>query len=345
MAIDPVGVGIAVVFFLVGVYIVIESVEIFVETVGEAALELGVSSFFLTVLLAGTDVENVVLGIVAVSDDLPGIAIGTVFGEAFFILGAALGFTAFVAPFKTDVPRHYLAMMLGTPVVFVVFALDGVLSRLEGVVLALLFIPVLGLVYWLEARSATRYLSAEEVVLEDDEADEDDEEFIEELFETIAEWVGVDEYSVPATVIAVLTIVGMTVGSELAVIGARDLLVVLGVSGLAFGATVLSFIASIEEMALTLEPVRRDQPHLAIGNVVGSMLFFTTANAGVIAAIQAIETSGPILSSHLPFFVATLVLTAVLMVRGRFNKVEGGALMVIYVAYWVLSYQGSLGLA
>jgi cation:H+ antiporter len=92
------------VVFLVGVALVIESVEVFVESVAEAALTLGVSGFFITVLLAGTDVENAILGLAAITGDLPGVALGTVFGEALFILGVAVGIAGVLIPFEVSVP-------------------------------------------------------------------------------------------------------------------------------------------------------------------------------------------------------------------------------------------------
>jgi cation:H+ antiporter len=134
--------------------------------------------------------------------------------------------------------------------------------------------------------------------------------------------------------VAVLAVVGMTVGSELAVTGARDLLVVFGLSGLAFGATVMSFIASIEELFLTVEPVRQGRPHLGVGNVVGSVLFFVTANAGVLALVAPIDTGGAVVTLHWPFFLVALVLVLGILVRGRVGRPEGAVLLSVYVAYW-----------
>ena len=45
----------------------------------------------------------------------------------------------------------------------------------------------------------------------------------------------------------------------------------------------MSFVASLEELFLTVEPIRQGRPHLGVGNVVGSLLVFVTANAGLIA--------------------------------------------------------------
>jgi cation:H+ antiporter len=339
--------------FLLGVVLVVVSVETFVESVAESALELGVSAFFLTVLLAGTDLENAVLGLAAVVDDLPGLALGTVFGEGVFVLGVAVGLAGVFTPFETEVPRSYLFLLLGSPALFFVLAFDGVLTRVDGIVLTAGYLPLVVVVFFLERGTRTQYLGAEEVaeVLDDDgdddtEDDDDDDGFdldldldlddrlpwLAELREGREGWFRLG--------VSLLAVVGMTVGSELAVSGARGLLVVLGLTGLAFGATVMSFIASLEELFLTLEPVRQGRPHLGVGNVLGSTLFFVTANVGVLALVAPIETGGVVRSVHWPFFVAGLVVVGVAFWRGRVGRPTGVALLALYAAYVVVVLAG-----
>jgi len=98
--------------FLVGVVLVIWCVEIFIEAVAQSAVSLGVSGFFLAVVLAGVDLENAVLRITAAFVDLPGLALGTVFGESLFVLAVAVGLAGILVPFRMDVPRAYLVMLV-----------------------------------------------------------------------------------------------------------------------------------------------------------------------------------------------------------------------------------------
>ena len=343
--------------FLAGVALVVVSVEAFVESVAESALELGVSAFFLTVLLAGTDLENAVLGIAAVVDRLPGLALGTVFGEGVFVLGAAVGLAGLFAPFETSVPRSYLLLLLGSPTLFFLLAADGVLTRIDGVVLTAGYLPLLVVVYLLERGTRTQYLGAEEVAEALADEDEDDGESAEDQGFDLDLDLDLDE-RVPWLAdlrkgregwfqfgVALLAVAGMTVGSELAVSGARGLLVLLGLTGLAFGATVVSFVASLEELFLTLEPVRQGRPHLGVGNVVGSTLFFVTANVGVLAFLAPIDTSGTVVTVHWPFFVAGLGVVGVAFWRGRVGRPTGVALLALYAAYIVVVLGGDAGLA
>ncbi|MFB6102230.1 MAG: sodium:calcium antiporter [Haloplanus sp.] len=337
---------VSVVLFLVGVAVVIVSVETFIEAVAEGALALGVSGFFLTVVLAGTDLENVILGMAAAVGDLPDLALGTVFGEALFILGAAVGIAGVLVPFETDVPRNYLALTLLAPFLFFALALDGTLSRLDGAILTATFLPYLAIIYTLERYTDTRYLSAEEVEIMEAEREaevtEEEEGFDLDLDldvdELIEETVPERYEGVAYLVVAILAAIGMTVGSEVAVSGAEGLLALLGVTGLAFGATVMSFIASLEELFLTVEPVRRGRPHIGVGNVVGSMLFFVSANAGLIALIHPLNTAGTVLTVHWPFFFGTLLIVSVAFFRGKVGRGTGVVLLGAYAAYWGANY-------
>ena len=67
---------VSVVASLAAIGVVTWSVEVFVEHVADAAVNLGVPSFLLTVALTGIDLENAVPGIVAAAGDLPDMALG-----------------------------------------------------------------------------------------------------------------------------------------------------------------------------------------------------------------------------------------------------------------------------
>lgn len=86
--------------FLVGAGILIYSVEELIENVSKTAILTGVSSFFLAVIFAGMDFENWAFGVVSVLDDLPGVAIGSAFGSAVFLIGIAVAIGGFFRRLK-----------------------------------------------------------------------------------------------------------------------------------------------------------------------------------------------------------------------------------------------------
>lgn len=322
---------VAAALFLAGIALVVWSVEHFVEAVARSAVSLGVSGFFLAVVLAGVDVENGILGITAAYSDLPALALGTVFGEAVFVLTVAVGLAGVLVPFETRVPRSYLLIALCVPIPMAALSLTGTLTWLDGALLTLSFLPLLFLVYALERGTSTRYMVAEEVeevIGFEEEPTEGSAPSDEE--EPRSGWYHLG--------VAVAATAGMTIGSALAVTGAEGVLSAFGLSGLAFGATVMSFIASLEELFLTVEPARQGRPEIAVGNVVGSTLFYVTANAGLIALVSPVDTGGAVLTVQWPFFALALVLVVAMFYRGRVGRLSGAALLVLYVGYWIANY-------
>ncbi|WP_436347322.1 sodium:calcium antiporter [Natronorubrum sp. FCH18a] len=367
--------------FLAGVVLVIWCVEVFIEAVARSAVSLGISGFFLAVVLAGVDLENAILGVTAAFVDLPDLALGTVFGESLFVLAVAVGVAGITVPFRMDVPRSYLFLLVLVPLPAFALSVDGTLDWTDGAILTVLFVPLLAGIFWRERRSETTYLlsgEVEDVVDLEAEADTEGDAEAEATAETDADAdaetnggdsapahnsehvrgrdtphdrefdldLDLDEF-VPdlegksgrfSLAVAFLAIVGMTIGSGITVVSAEGIFVALGISGLAFGATVLSFIASIEELALTVEPVRQDRAHLAIGNIVGSTVFYVTANVGIVALLRPVDTSGAVMTVHWPFLAACLLVVAGMLARGRVTRVGGAVLVALYVGYWIANY-------
>ena len=320
----------SVIVFLIGIGLVIWSVEKFIEHVAEAAVGLGVSTFLLTVVLAGTDLENAILGGAAVFGDLPDVGLGTVFGEALFILCVAVGLAGVLVPFRIKTPPRYLALTAGSPLLLFVLSIDGVLSRLDGALLVIAFVPFVWLIYRWEQQREHRYLDADDELAEVFSNNGGDEDLDEAADAGDAPWLQLG--------IVLVTVVGMTIGSELVVTGARGLLIFTGIAGLAFGATVMSLIASFEEVFLTVEPVRDDRPEVATGNIVGSLGFFVTANAGVLALIQPLTVRRAVFTVQWPLFLIALVVVLTLLYRGRIGRRAGATLLGLYVVYWAANY-------
>jgi len=310
---------------LVGIALVLGSTEKFIEYVSEAAVRLGVSAFILTAVFAGADWENAVLSLAAVGGNLPGMALGTMVGAAIFVLAVTVGIAGVLTPFETTVPPKYLAVTLVSPIPLLVLTLDGTLSLFDGLLLIVAYVPLVWILYRWETGADAHYLEAEE---------------IEEGQEAAEAKPGTD--STRRTLVAVglmlAAIAGIVLGSEVTVTGARGILAAFGLNGLAFGATILSLVASLEEIFLTVEPVRQNRPQIGVGNIVGSTLFFVTVNAGVIALVRPIAIDPAMFAIHWPFLLGSLALILTFLYHGALTRLEGGILLAVYVAYWGVIY-------
>lgn len=125
-----------------GVWLLVESVEGLVKTIRAWATAIGISGMLLSALVHGLDVESTAAGVAATLDDLPGTALGTSIGAAIFLLTAGLGIAGLVAPFAVWTPPALLVAAGAGSALAIGLSADGTLSRIDGVLLALAFPPL-----------------------------------------------------------------------------------------------------------------------------------------------------------------------------------------------------------
>jgi len=305
--------------FLAGVALIVYSVEELVESITKAAVVTGLSTFVLAIVFAGMDFENWAFGVASILGDLPGVAIGSALGSGLFLVGVALAIGGFITPFETTVDRDYLLLLFVSPLLLLVFIVDGTVTRLDGIALVLAFGLILAYIYRAERRGRETF--------RDEEAEEAEDA-------VVAEGHGAWYYLGLSTVL----VVGIVVGSELAIRGARGILASFGLDQTVFGMTFVGLAMALEEVTLVVVPVREGRPSIAVGNVVGSLIFFATGNVGLIAVTRSFSLDPAVLSFYWPAFFLATVLTGVFLYRGRIKRPEAIALGLLYVGFWVGSY-------
>lgn len=306
---------IPILMFLGGIALLIYSVEKFIENLTKSAVVLGASTFILAVIFAGMDFENWAFGIASVVANLPGVAIGSAVGSAMFLMGGSLALAGFLTPFEAKIPKAYLILMMVSPLILLGFLLDGALTRIEG--LGLLIIFGLMIFYIYRKEKTGEYLRDEEV-------------------EEAAEEIGKRKWLYP--LLMVVFILGIALGSGLAVYGTRGILQGFGLNETIFGMTIVGLVMSLEEVLLIVEPIRKGRVNIAIGNIVGSLIFFSTGNIGLLALTRGFSIDSSVISFYWPYLFATTLLVGLFLLRGKVNRLEAIPLALIYLSYWVLSY-------
>jgi cation:H+ antiporter len=301
--------------FLGGIALLIYSVEKFIENLTKSAIVLGVSTFILAVIFAGMDFENWAFGIASVVAKLPGVALGSAMGSALFLMGGSIALAGFLTPFEAKVPKVYLILMMISPLILLGCLWDGTLTRIEGAGLLTAFGLIIFYIYRKE-RTA-EYLRDHEV-------------------EEAAEEMGKRKWLYPALMVAFT--LGMILGSELAVRGARGIVQGFGLSETIFGMTIAGLVMSLEETLLIVEPIRKGRVNIAVGNIVGSLIFFSTGNVGLLALTRPFSVESSVVSFYWPYLFAAMILVGLFLLRGKVRRLEAIPLALIYLSYWILSY-------
>jgi cation:H+ antiporter len=290
--------------------------EGFAENVSAASARLGVSVLALGLLLAGAEPEEAVTAMLAAGQGHPALAAGDAIGANLVILTLTLGLAALVARLPVD--RHALEYAVAAAVAGAVawlFLLNGVLGRLEGLVLVLLYVGGVAWV-WRREKQPPR---------------------IGELAEVETEPGPVDDQATGHALLAVLLgVLAMVAGGALAVRGAEGLVDVFDVGESVIGLTVLALATSAEMVALVWAARRRGLTELVVAGTVGAVAYNATVTIGLAALVDPL-----LLGRHnviLTVAAATAVLPLVLLAGRRSGFLPapvGGVLVVAYV--------GSLG--
>src|SRR5918995_7456585 len=122
-----------------GIVLITLGANAFFAGVLGAAQRIGVSTFFLTLLISGLEVENIAAGLAANVAGFPGAAAGTFLGGTTFITLGVAGLGAILVPIRVSLPREFLwtTAFAGAPLALLAF--DGTLSRVDGAILIATF--------------------------------------------------------------------------------------------------------------------------------------------------------------------------------------------------------------
>ncbi len=311
------------VLLVAGAALLTAGAEGFAENVTAASSHLGLSVLALGLLLAGAEPEEAVTAMLAAGQGHPALAAGDAIGANLVILTLTLGLAALVT--RLPVTRRSVEYGVASAVLGAVawlFLLNGVLGRLEGLLLVLLYVAG---VVWVWRREKAPPLIGEMAELEEKEREHahDGRE-------------APDETTGRALLLVLLGLLGMVAGGFLAVRGAEGLVDVLHVGESVIGLTVLALATSAEMVALVWAARRRGLTEVVVAGTVGSVAYNATVSLGLAGLVDPL-----VLGRHnviLTAAGAAAVLPLVLLLGAR-----SGVLPRAVGAVLVLAYVGGVG--
>ncbi len=307
--------------FIAGLALLILGAEWLVRGASWLAAKVGISPLVigLTVVAFGTSSPEMAVSIQSSLAGQADIAIGNVAGSNIFNILFILGISAIITPLivQQQLIRLDVPLMIGLSLTFYLMALDGVIGRLEGL---LLFAAIITYTFFLIRQSRRESRSVEE-------------EYIQEYApEAEGGW---KSWAVNLGLVGVgLTL--LILGSNWLVDSAVSIARWLGLSELIIGLTIVAAGTSMPEVATSVTAAIKGERDIAVGNVVGSNIFNILSVLGLtaIAAPGGIRVSQAAEAFDIPVVLAVAILTLPIFFTGnRIERWEGWLFLFYYVAY------------
>lgn len=305
----------------IGTLLLVVGADWFMDGAGDLARLFGVSALILGILLAGLEPEEMLTAAIASARGVPGLAVGNVIGTNITIVTLALGLSALIAPIalRRTVRRQALIATL-VSIVPIALLLTGLVTRLEGFLLLLLFIVYTSVLFWVD-RESLRNL----VELEADDDDDDETEAPGRSTYKRFPWKAVAQ--------TVGGLVAMTIGGPAIVEGALRLTQAVGLSTGIVGATVVSLGTGAEMIALGISAARKQKAELLVGGIIGSFAYNLLVTLGLAAAIRPVPVEPRLLFIALPIMVVAHLALLALIWYSKLNRLAGAIFVLAYVVY------------
>ncbi len=308
-----------------GFVLLVWGAERFVVGASATARNLGVSPLIigLTIVALGTSAPEMVVSAVASWQGSTGIAFGNAIGSNITNISLVLGATALIVPLqvRSDTLRRELPILLLIMFFGLSLILDGDMNRGDGL---LLFAGLAIMIYWL-VRLGLRSRGTDPIV----------SEFEHEIPEQMP--------PIRALAWLFLGMVILFVSSRILVWGAVNIAQALGVSDLVIGLTIIAIGTSLPELAACIMSALKNEPDIAVGNVIGSNMFNLLGVMAMPGLLAPGLVNEGVLVRDYPWM---LVLTLALFVMaygfrgpGRINRPEGGLLLAAYAGYLYVLYR------
>lgn len=311
--------ALSVVLIIVGLALLVWSADRFVEGAAAVAQFAGMSPLLIGMVIVGfgTSAPEMAVSAISAWQGNPNIALGNGYGSNITNIALILGITAIISPIAvhSQVLRKELPILTAVTLFAAWQIYDNEFTQLDAWLLLAVFGAIMA---WTIAQGMKK---------DSDSFEKEMESELQAHAMTLRRalfWIAVG-------------LVLLIVSSQMLVSGAVTIAQSLGVSDLIIGLTVVAVGTSLPELASSVIAAKKGEHDIALGNIIGSNLFNTTAVVGIAGAIQPMTIPEDILIRDWPVMAA---LTASLFVLGysyngggRINRIEGGFLLSAYIGY------------
>jgi len=128
-------------------------------------------------------------------------------------------------------------------------------------------------------------------------------------------------------------LIGLVAGAEMLVRGASRLGLIIGISPLVIGLTIVAFGTSSPEMAVSIRAALTNHPDIVIGTNVGSTIFNILFILGICALVAPLVIYQQLVWYEIPIMIGAHFLLLLMSLDGKISRLNSLTLLVCLVCY------------
>lgn len=312
---------------VVGLGVLLLAANYLVDSSVAIAQRAKISNFIigLTIVGIGTSAPELFVSISSALSNSGDIAMGNVIGSNIANIFLILGVTAAICPFPIERLQRYrdIPFLIVATILVMLLANDAIfpgnknmLSTIDGILLLVIFV---GYMCWVIVQKGK----------DPKKALEDADEEAKSSLAGKSPWL--------LWTIAVVSLVALIFGGNLFLDSAKNLARAWGMSEAVIAITIVAVGTSLPELVTAIIAASKNNPQLALGNVIGSNLFNLMFILGTASTVKSLALVDIIIWDYSVMLLATLMLFVVIFTfkKNKFDRIEGFIFLAAYVAYTV----------
>ena len=314
----------AIAFLVGGLLVLWKSADLLVAGAVRLAERLGVSPLVvgLTVVAMGTSAPEVAASIAAAIRGEGDIAIGNVYGSNIANLALVGGLACLIRPLtvRMQTLRREIPVMLFVALLLWPVLHNLNLSRLEGCILLAIFAVLILLTVHIARKEAANSSR----IPRDASCDGRDTPYAVRNIKKNVLFI-------------VIGLVGLAVGADLTVRGAKVIGEQIGLSSAVVGQTMVAVGTSLPELATCVVAAIKGHHDISIGNLVGSNIFNTLLVTGVAATVRPFGIGVQLVGADYWIMIGVSVAFGLVAIAGRrtIGRVGATVLLCGYAGYLI----------
>lgn len=330
-----------IVFFIIGLVLIIEGGDFFVDASSWIAEITGIPKLIIgaTVVSFSTTLPELLVSLFATIGGDYAIATGNAIGSVTSNLGLIMGISIIWLPSiisKKEVTFKGVYMLLPLIITFV-FAFNGLNDGKLGVLSAILLFAIFAINMFDNVRSAKKQMKLECLI-----GDNKDNKECRPKPTKKEVIINGSKFLIGAGAIVF--------GAQFLVSTASKLATLAGVSEAVIGLTIVAIGTSLPELVTTITALIKKESSLSIGNILGANIIDLTLIISICSFVsgQNLTLLAQNILLDIPIcFILGAIAVVPAMFSGRFKRWQGVLILLIYIAYLTLLVIGvdKIGLA